>query len=295
MRIIKTLCMGLVGGFLLTACENENFVQDLVPEGAMVYISPETEDTGLVNFLNPDDSRLRFTVSMTDEKGRDLEFAPVESIDVTVTYTDASTGAEHKEIVQNITTWPQTFDLTVNDLISLFPDNVLTRETLGLGDGFYFTADFRMEDGRFLSGWSPALLDNSPESIYRVFINYPVACPSDLAGTYLAECINCPNGEVASQAVTVSEVSSGVYTISDITMDIFGGGFAVAYNFTDVCNELSVASASRDYGDQISLEVLGGTAYDPDTGVITFDLQYASVSCCGLAGLQVSYTLTPQN
>ncbi|MEQ9439822.1 MAG: hypothetical protein RIG62_12280 [Cyclobacteriaceae bacterium] len=295
MKIIRMICLWLAGALILQACENENAVDDLVPKGAMVYISPETDDTGLVNFLNPDNSKLHFTVKMTDEEGRDLEFAPVESIDITVTYTDASEGTSHKQVLQNITTWPQTFDLAVDDLVSLFPDNVLTRQSLGLGDGFFITADFRMEDGQFLSGWSPALLDNSAASIYRVFVNYPVACPSDLAGTYLAECISCTNGEVESQTVTVAEVSSGVYTISDLTMDIFGGGFAVAYNFTDVCNELTVASASRDYGSQIALEVRDGTMYDPATGVITFDLQYVSPSCCGLDGLQVSYTLTPQN
>jgi len=294
-KISKILSIACLTVLLLPACDNENFVEDLVDEGAMVYISPETEDTGLVNFLDPDQSRLNFTVSMTDQQGRDLEFAPVEAIEMTVTYTNASEGTTHKQLLESLSEWPRTFDLSVDDLIDLFPDEVLTRESLGLGDGFFITADFRMQDGRFLSGWSPALLDNSAQSIYRVFVNYPVACPSDLAGTYLAECLDCPNGEVASQTVTVTEVSPGLYTLSDITMDIFGGGFAVAYNFTDVCNQLSVAAASRDFGAQVSLETQAGTEYNPDTGVITFNLAYASVSCCGLAGLTVSYTLTPQN
>ena len=151
-----------------------------------------------------------------------------------------------------------------------------------------------MQDGRFLSGWSPALLDNSAASIYRVFVNYPVACPSDLAGTYLAECTSCPNGELTSQTVTLTTVSPGVYSMSDITMDVFGGGFAVAYNITDICNQISVASGSRDFGTQIALEAQSTSVVDPDTGVITMDLEYASVSCCGLAGLKVAYTLTPQ-
>lgn len=294
MKKLRIIYFVAVAAIAFTACDNEDRVGDLVDEGAMVFISPENDDSGLVNFLNPDNSRLHFTVSMTDEQGRDLEFAPVETIEMTVTYTDASEGTTHKQLLESLATWPRTFDLTVDDLVDLFPDEVLTRETLGLGDSFFITADFRMQDGRFLSGWSPALLDNSAASIYRVFVNYPVACPSDLAGTYLAECINCPNGEVASQTVTISQVSPGLYTLSDATMGLFGPATPVAYNFTDICNQISVAAASRDFGSQVALEAKAGTNYNPDTGVITMDLSYASVSCCGIAGLEFSYTLTPQ-
>ncbi|MEM8969872.1 MAG: hypothetical protein AAGE93_25875 [Bacteroidota bacterium] len=294
MKLQKILSASLTLLVVLSACDNENFVEENIDRGAMVFISPESDDTGLVNFLDPDASRLNFTVSMTDEQGRDLEFAPVEALEVTVTYTDASEGSTHKQMLESLSSWPKTYDLGVDDLINLFPDEVLTRQSLGLGDGFFITTDFRMQDGRFLSGWSPALLDNSAASIYRVFVNYPVACPSDLAGTYLAECTSCPNGELTSQTVTLTTVSPGVYSMSDITMDVFGGGFAVAYNITDICNQISVASGSRDFGTQIALEAQSTSVVDPDTGVITMDLEYASVSCCGLAGLKVAYTLTPQ-
>ncbi|MEM9834456.1 MAG: hypothetical protein AAF944_27760 [Bacteroidota bacterium] len=294
MKLHKILNASLSLLVVLSACDNENFVEENIDRGAMVFISPENNDTGLVNFLDLDASRLNFTVSMTDEQGRDLEFAPVRALEVTVTYTDASEGTTSKQMLESLESWPKTYDLGVGDLINLFPDEVLTRESLGLGDSFFITTDFQMQDGRFLSGWSPALLDNSAESIYRVFVNYPVACPSDLAGTYLAECTSCPNGELTSQTVTLTTLSPGVYTMSDITMDIFGS-FPVAYNISDICNEISVASGSRDFGTQIALEAQQGSVVDPDTGVITMDLEYASVSCCGLAGLKVAYTLTPQN
>ncbi|MEM6840968.1 MAG: hypothetical protein AAF632_01975 [Bacteroidota bacterium] len=294
MKLHKILNASLALLVVLSACDNENFVEENIDRGAMVFISPENNDTGLVNFLDLDASRLNFTVSMTDEQGRDLEFAPVRALEVTVTYTDTSEGTTSKQMLESLESWPKTYDLGVVDLINLFPDEVLTRESLGLGDSFFITTDFQMQDGRFLSGWSPALLDNSAESIYRVFVNYPVACPSDLAGTYLAECTSCPNGELTSQTVTLTTLSPGVYTMSDITMDIFGS-FPVAYNISDICNEISVASGSRDFGTQIALEAQQGSVVDPDTGVITMDLEYASVSCCGLAGLKVAYTLTPQN
>jgi hypothetical protein len=78
-------------------------------------------------------------------------------------------------------------------------------------------------------------------------------------------------------------------------MGLFGAATPVAYNFTDICNQISVAAASRDFGSQVALEAQAGTNYNADTGVITMDLSYASVSCCGIAGLTFSYSLTPQN
>lgn len=279
---------------IMNACDNKDFISDEVSKGAMVYITTGNDDSGLVNILDLNATNLNFTVSLTDAQGRNLEFAPVESIDITITFNNASEGTSHKTILQNITSWPQTFNLNAQELVGLYDANVVTVDSLDLGDSFFVTTDFHMQDGRFLSGWSPALLDNSPASIYRVFVSYPVGCPSDIAGTYLAECINCPNGELQSQTVTLTEVSAGTYTMSDITMDIFGPNFPIAYNISDICGQIVPAAASRDFGTQIALEAQAGSQIDFTTGVITLNLQYASVACCGLAGLQLSYTLTPQ-
>ena len=275
-----------------TACQEEDQLPD-IEQGAMVYFSPGAEDTGLINFLNLEASRLNFTMDLTDALGRDLEFAPVASVDVKVTYTDASTGNTRTTLLENTSTWPTTYDLDVQDIVALFPTDVVTVASLELGDSFFITTDFNMEDGRTLSGWSPALLDNSPASIYRVFINYPVACPSNLAGTYLAECVDCPNGELASQPVTVTAVSPGVYSLSDVSMDIFGGT-PIAYQFSDVCGTFTMAAASQDFGNQVVVEAQEGTGVDLETGVVTFNLSYVAPSCCGLAGLGLTYTLTPQ-
>lgn len=261
-KISKLLCIACLTVFCLPACENENFVEDLVPEGAMVYISQEADDTGLINFLDLDASNLNFTVSMTDEQGRDLEFAPVASIDITSAYTNASTGETHTEILTTITEWPQTFQVDVNSLVDLYPENILTRDSLQLGDSFFITADFNMEDGRRLSGWSPALLDNSPVSIYRVFVSYNVACPSEIpTGTWVE------TGENDVSETTLTELSPGIYEFSNFNVNYYGADFSpIRGVFADICNTLTLQSAT-----EFGIQWRGTGVYDPVNQTITFE------------------------
>ncbi len=286
----------LIGGLLvfvsINACQETEHLPT-IEKGAMVYFSQGADDTGLINFLDLDATRLNFTIDLTDAQGRNLEFDPVASVDVMVTYTDASIGTSYEALLENTAVWPKTYDLSLPDVVALFPAGVVSIGGLELGDSFFITTNFTMEDGRKLSGWSPSLLDNSPASIYRVFVNYPVACPSALAGTYLAQCLDCPNGELASQTVTVTEVSPGTYTLSDVTMDVFGNT-PVAYNFSDVCGTLTMAPASQDFGTAVVVEAQEGTQVTLETGVITLSLGYVAPACCGLPGLTLTYTLTPQ-
>ena len=292
MKKLITFISGIMLLVGFNACEEQEQLPN-VQQGAMVYFSQEADDTGLINFLDLSTTRLNFTMALTDALGRDLEFAPVASIDVTVAYTDASTGSTHQTLLENTTVWPKTYDLALQDLMAIFPAEVVTVESLGLGDNFFITTDFIMENGQRLSGWSPSLLDNSAASIYRVFVNYPVACPSALAGTYRADCVDCANGELPTQTVTITEITPGNYSFSDVTMDVFGNT-PIVYNFSDVCGTLTMAAASKDFGTAVIVEEQEGTQVDLATGVITLRLKYGAASCCGLPGLTFSYTLTPQ-
>ena len=71
-------------------------------------------------------------------------------------------------------------------------------------------------------------------------------------------------------------------------MDIFGPNFPIKYRFTDICGSLTADVESVDYGGQIAIKFNPGTGIDPNTGVITFSIEYVSTSCCGLADAQKS-------
>jgi hypothetical protein len=278
-NILKILPVSLLGVFVMNSCGNEDPISE-IPKGAMVYFSQGAEDDGFIDILDLSTVVLDFTVSMTDATGRNLEFAPVESIDVTVTYTNQSEGTSEKVILENITSWPKSYQLNPQQLVDLFPDNVVTAESLDLGDNFQISADFHLEDGRFLSGWSPALVDKNPASIYSVLIDYAVACASSIpTGTYTtltsgqstdgcctAAVIDLP-GEV-----TISSPVPGQYMVDDIFAglyiewyDVYGLTFKVEQSFTDVCNNLT-ATFNDPFNGGVTME----GAFDPATGEISF-------------------------
>lgn len=256
-KIFKISILFIVGTFLLNGCGNEDFIKE-VPNGAMIYLSQDAEDDGFINSLNLADVTLNFTLSTTDARGQNLEFSPIASMDVTVTYTDIDDGSTHKAILENITSWPKTYMLSTADLVDIFPENIVNMTSVNVGDNFQISADFHMADGRFLSGWSPALLDKSPASVYSVIIDYPVACASDLGGTYDFSTVvksvgdggdisGCNNPVTGSG--TLTETGSGVYSVSDATFGQYDCAWddtpAEGVTLIDVCNTISTSGSDQ--------------------------------------------------
>ena len=276
---------------VVSSCHNEDPVSE-IPKGAMVYFSQSENDTPFIDFLNLDNTNLDFTVSMEDAIGRNLEFEPVEYVDVTVTFTNASQGTSDKVVLEKTSDLPKSYNLNIDQLTELYPSTILTKDSLQPGDNFQVTVDIMLENGTLLSGWSPALIDKSAASIYSVLIDYPVTCSSDLAGTYLLETVSGAAG-LSSQEVEITSAGPANYVIDDISMEFFAGT-PIAYPFSDVCNQIVYGGASRDFGTAVVVEDNGGTSIDPETGVITFDIKYIAPSCCGLQGLTLTFTATPQ-
>lgn len=258
-KILKLSLLSIAGALLLNACGNEDFIGE-IPKGAMVYMSQEAEDDGFIDILDLSAVTLNFTLSTTDARGQNLEFAPIASIDVTVTYTNAAEGTTHKAILENLTAWPKTYSLSTADIVNIFPENVVDMTTLNAGDNFQISADFHMQDGTFLSGWSPALLDKSPASVYSVFINYPVACASALGGTYdystevtavgaggdIGGCANPVTG-----SGTLTDTGGSVYNVSDASFGQYDCAWddtpAAGVTLIDACNTISTGGADQ-YG-----------------------------------------------
>jgi hypothetical protein len=275
----------IVLALIIGSCrdEDENPIPDFTKSSIPVFFQKEG-DTGFIDYLDPDATAITFDV---DRKGTE----DVSSIDVIVTYNNSETNKSETVTYNTVTSFPQTVSLTLDELIALFPEEVVTRDTLSLGDSFIVGGNVKLADGRYLTGgYSPNLIANDP-----VLLTYNVACASDLAGTYDLTLVSGDNGEVASLPnIAISQVSPGYYEIQDATMDIFGPNFPVKYRFTDICGTLTSDTESVDYGSQISIRFNPGTSIDPATGVITFSIEYVSPSCCGLLGIKTVFKATPK-
>lgn len=268
------------------SCEDEAKypLPDITRSSVPVFTQGDT-DTGFINFLEFDDSNISFSL---DRKGSEA----VSSIDVIITFNNAATGKSQTIKHGTVNTFPQAFHLTFDELLGLFEPEVVTQDTLGLGDSFVVAGNVLLTDGRYLSGgYSPSIVANDP-----VALTYNVACASDLAGTYDLTLISGSDTEVASiPDQTIVRVSPGYYEISEVTMDIFGGGAGpVKYRFNDICGNLTADATSVDYGTQIVVKFNPGTFVDPVTGEITFDIEYISPSCCGLPGIKTVFKATPR-
>src|SRR5688572_4013004 len=121
--------------FLLLAvfigsCEDEE--KSPLPEitrGSVPVFAPEDSDTGFINFMDFDATNISFNV---DKQGSE----DVTSIDVWVQFNNSETGESEIVTYNTVSSFPQEFHLTFDQLINLFPDDVLTEDTLNLGDSF---------------------------------------------------------------------------------------------------------------------------------------------------------------
>jgi hypothetical protein len=275
----------IVVALIIGSCrdEDENPIPDFTKSSIPVFFQKEG-DTGFIDFLDPDATAITFDV---DRRGTE----DVTSIDVIVTYNNNETGESETVTHSTVTSFPQTVNLTLDQLVALFPSEVVTRDTLSLGDSFVVGGNVKLADGRYLTGgYSPNVIANDP-----VLLTYNVACASDLAGTYDLALVSGNSGEASSLTnIAITQVAPGYYEIGDATMDIFGPDFPIKYRFTDICGSLTADAASVDYGSQISIRFNPGTGVDPATGVITFSIEYVSPSCCGLTGIKTVFTATPK-
>ena len=263
--------------------EEKNPIPDFTRSSVPVFLQGE-DDTGFIDFLDLQRSRLSFNV---DKLGSE----EVQSIDVHITFNNAETGGSETIEYTTVTTLPQPITLSFAELIGLFPEEVVTADTLGLGDSFVVGGNVLLADGRYLNGgYSPSVAANDPVSL-----TYNVACTSDLAGTYDLTLISGNSGEASSLAnQTITEISPGFYELSDATMDIFGPDFPVKYRFTDICGNLFADDESVDFGSAVTMKFNAGSTVDPVTGEITFSIEYIAPSCCGLEGIKTVFKATPK-
>ena len=282
---IRNITLGLLV-LAIGSCtdEEKNPLPDFTRSSIPVFLQDD-DDTGFIDFLDFDATTLSFDV---DRLGSE----DVSGIDVLVTYNNRETNKSQTVQYTTVTSFPQQVNLTVEQVVNLFPPEVVTMDSLSLGDSFVVGGNVLLADGRYMSGgYSPNLVANEP-----VFITYNVACASDLAGVYDLVLVSGDNGELESiPGQTIVEIAPGYYEISEVSMDIFAGGAPpIKYRFTDICGNLTADPASVDFGSVVTLRFNPGSSVDPATGIITFHIEYLNPSCCGLPGIKTVFTATPK-
>jgi hypothetical protein len=229
------------------------------------------DDSGFVNFLDPSTTNVSLQLS---KEG----LADVNSIDVLITYNNSVTGSSETVIYSTVTTLPATVSITQAQLMAAFKPEVLTQDSLSIGDSFVIGGAVRLTNGMYLNGgYSTSVFTDHP-----VTITYNVSCASNIPlGAYTAvsnamSTDACPptnplNG--FSYDVTLSASGTGSYRVSDFFAGVYKNFYGACYgytietpeSFTDVCNDLSFS-----FEDGFGAAVEGTGTYDPVTGKITY-------------------------
>ena len=258
----------LVLGMLLTfSCEDKDKqLFDDFQQGSIPLFAQEADDSGLVNYLDPSETLLSFNV-ITDG------LSPVSSVDVLLTYNNSETGTSETVIYSNVNTFPSTVKISLNNLLAAFSPDVLTEDSLSLGDTFVVGGAMKMVDGRYLDGgYSPSVFSKRP-----VTLTYTVSCPSNIPlGKWEVHVES--SGE--TYTVNLTKVGGGTYQIDnfnlDYDLDIYGGfhDLTAAAIFVDICNDLTLNGVEPNY----KISWRGSGVYDPVAQTITFgaitDVEY---------------------
>lgn len=99
-----------------------------------------------------------------------VEDGNVKSVSVMVDYRKTGTTAVVTQKFAEITTWPQTYNASLNSLVALFAPNGVTLANLTVNDRFVFRIVITLNSGTVISEQS-ALLSTVP---YAVTLTYTV-------------------------------------------------------------------------------------------------------------------------
>jgi len=234
----------------MTACRDDSkSPYPTVSQGAIPLFTQNTDDSGIINYLSPGDTKMSFAV---DKSG----LAPVTDIDVILIYSNNVAGTSDTIVYKTVSEFPSSISIDKDQLLGAFPSDVLTIDTLSIGDSFVIGGNVLLKDGTYLNGgYSPSIFSKQPVNLL-----YSVGCPSAIPeGTYTASQQDEAGwfGLTSTAQVTITKVKNTVnqYLISDVS----AGGYTTAYGsfgyhaqpaiISDVCNTISVTGAA---GSQIA-------------------------------------------
>lgn len=203
---------------------------DLMQPYVTGTVFPEITEVGssFFDILDIDNAYVNFTV--------DVDISIADSITIEKTYKGKKT------IVGNYTTVPVTINITTEEAVGDI-DGV-TIDDIELGDSFLFEIVVTSKNGL--------------KTRSNVILRAPVACKSDLGGTYTYSTevtavgdggdIGGCGGSVTGEG-SLEEDGAGFYHISDATFGQYdcawGDTPAAGVTLTDVCNTLSVGGSDQ--------------------------------------------------
>lgn len=242
-RFLKiAVVTGLFLGFF--SCDtNEDDVMQAYVTGAVFPVITEV-GSSFFDILDIENAYVNFTVT--------ADQTIAESITIEKTYKGTRTE------IGTFTSFPVTINVTAEEAVSDISG--VTVGDIDLGDTFLFEVIVTSKSG---------LRTRS-----NVIVNAPVACKSDLGGTFTFATIVSAVGEdgdlsgcdggVTGEGSFI-ENGAGFYRISDATFGQYdcawGDNPATGVTLTDVCNELTVGGSDQ-YGLVYSFVILSNNGTD---------------------------------
>lgn len=278
---------------LTYSCENDGGLSNIdLVEAAIPNIS-KVDDTATIIDLNSltagNPVTLSFNVEVAQGEGN------YTTADVVGVYKTAS-GLVYNAVLESDAQLPAQYTLTETDLVAAF-DEINSISDIQLGDVLSITTRFTLNNGLVFDvidsdGSSGTGTNIQNNVLFNPIITYPVSCPTALEGEYTSNVIATTDSSlVQTKQVTIEQTSAGTYALSDGSAEVFAGTL-IALRFTDVCGVISVDSPSISFPGQADF-IDNGSSLDPETGIITLDLEYTASSCCGLPGIKWTLELVP--
>ncbi|MCP4456439.1 MAG: hypothetical protein GY816_00180 [Cytophagales bacterium] len=309
MKLFNYIILALLTGSIFMSCdENPEFGFEESVEGMNFRMIPD-----LVSY-NLFDADPTIVLTTYTESG-----AVIDNVTTMVEYAPFGGTTTQREVLNTFQGSELTNDgskqitirlLEVASLFGIDPGLMLGGDRVNIynivttNSGLIFP-DTVVLDGAPFINVENALITAVATTSFTSNLSFPIVCPSDLASTreYNIEvivggtCCGLPTGSIGQvRTVTVAEVDTGKYEISDVLSDYLAPFFGSAPEplvVDDVCNLIYVDGAITSCSQASALCYIPNTtdgvgSYDPDTD--TWVIKWEDAFGNGIRGIT---TLTP--
>lgn len=262
MKKIKLILVSLFAVAMTLSCDDDGGDSKInVEQGAVPNIVKSETNEAILNLLEIQEGN-----SITIGFSIDIFEGKVSSLDIVGIYVKLDGTAEKVILAENVTTFPTSMTLTKEQLMEKYA--LLNSDAdFELGDQLKISADLTLANGTLINlleddGSQNYGQDIANSLLFSVTQVYPVACPSDLGGTFNFVTTNVGEpggGTVAGPltgTVTFEDEGGGTYAISDASfggwLGLYGPGSndkATGVKLVDVCSSISLTG--KDQFDEI--------------------------------------------